>query len=302
MGNGNKKRILFALSAIALLVVVVLFVQRSKQGGSLDVVVVAPGGQEGAPVSDAEPVAAGEEKGAGSEKSNAPAEPGAPVLIGGGSDEKENLSEKPGAGAKPGAGEVGKLGSEGSAVGIGNAPVAGKDSDTLQKRGAPSGGASASKDQIEAGCRTLRFSHDEIASHKDGSLCLEHSNEISLPDDLKNPSFVCVRINDKVIDFKIDNKGPKSVVRFGPGAKVKSVVEVTACVKGAKACKGGCPKQKSRFVSSMGLDEEGARGKLDDQVEREYARLEAAIGAGAKELELKFKGWTFLNDVPGCKK
>ncbi len=282
MGNGTKKRIYFALSAIVLLVIVAIFVQRSKQSGSLEEVVVAPGDQEGipvqegAPVSDVAPVQTQDDKGAGTVKSNVPPEPGSPVLVSGGSDEKENLPEKV------------------------IAPP--KESGTLQDRPSPVGQVPAIKESDDAGCRTLRFTHENIESHKDGSLCLEHSNEISLPEDLKSPSFVCVRVNDKVVDFKLDNKGAKPILRFGPGAGVKSMVEVTACVKGAKACKGGCPKQKSRFVSSMGLDEEGARGKLDDQVEREYARLEAAIGAGAKELDLKFKGWAFLNDVPGCKK
>jgi hypothetical protein len=306
----SKKKIFFALGALALVVIAVLLVQRSQQGKSLEEVVVAPGDHDGSTVSDATSDSNKEVE----PQSHEPAEPGGPVLIGGESEDSDSVADQTSSkDAAPSGGIVGnsssKTGSSqgsgaGTSLGMGAGVPPQKGSETLQGRSGSPSNAQSPFDvaKEEPGCRILKFSHDNVESHKDGSLCLEHSNEIALPEDLKNPSFVCVRVNDQVVDFKLNRKGPKTIVRFGPGAGIGTLVEITACIKGAKACRGGCPKKKSRFVASMGLDEDGGRGKLDDQVEREYARLEAAIGLGAKELDLKFKGWKFVNDVAGCKK
>lgn len=139
-----------------------------------------------------------------------------------------------------------------------------------------------------AACTLREFQHEDLASHRDGKMCLDHKNTISLGKLHAKPVQVCVRVNDRVVKSQFAKKADEYEVSFGSEAGPKALVKIETCFEKSKC--GPCKVTADRFLSSLGVDDAEA-GAGDDKVEKEYQKLQNALGNDSKELASDFRGW-----------
>ena len=99
-------------------------------------------------------------------------------------------------------------------------------------------------------CYTYEFRHLESAKEKDIEDFLDFSNAFPIAHENINKKSICVKVNQKPVEFQVLKLKTKQEIVIGPVVGPESVIRVSYCT-GNAACREACTPQKKRFMDDL---------------------------------------------------
>ena len=138
--------------------------------------------------------------------------------------------------------------------------------------------APVAKSETAKNCYTFEYRHQESAKSKDIESFLDFSNAFPVAAENVNKKSICVKVNQKPVEFQVLKlKGKKEIV-IGPVVGPESIIRVSYCT-GAAQCRESCIPQKKRFMDDL----------LSDAHADDFQDSWGKAGADSNSQELKAK-------------
>jgi hypothetical protein len=145
-----------------------------------------------------------------------------------------------------------------------------------RKTSAPA--APAAKPEPAKNCFTFEYRHQEAAKSKDIESFLDFSNAFPLAADNVNKKSICVKVNQKPVEFQVLKLKGKEEIVIGPVVGPESIIRVSYCT-GVAQCRESCIPQKKRFMDDL----------LSDAHADDFQDSWGKAGADSNSQELKAK-------------
>ncbi|MBU6154577.1 MAG: hypothetical protein KGP28_09780 [Bdellovibrionales bacterium] len=136
----------------------------------------------------------------------------------------------------------------------------------------------SAKQEPAKNCLTFEYRHQESAKSKDIESFLDFSNAFPIAAENVNKKSICVKVNQKPVEFQILKLKGKEEIVIGPVVGPESIIRVSYCT-GAAQCRESCIPQKKRFMDDL----------LSDAHADEFQDSWGKAGADTNSQELKAK-------------
>jgi hypothetical protein len=138
--------------------------------------------------------------------------------------------------------------------------------------------APVAKSEPAKNCHTFEYRHQESAKSKDIESFLDFSNAFPLAAENVNKKSICVKVNQKPVEFQVLKLKGKEEIVIGPVVGPESIIRVSYCT-GAAQCREACVPQKKRFMDDL----------LSDAQADDFQDSWGKAGADSNSQELKAK-------------
>ncbi len=136
----------------------------------------------------------------------------------------------------------------------------------------------AAKPEAIKNCYTFEYRHHESAKAKDIESFLDFSNAFPLAAENVNKKSICVKVNQKPVEFQVLKSKGKEEIVLGPVVGPESLIRISYCT-GTAQCRESCTAPKKRFMDDL----------LSDAHADEFQDSWGKAGADADSKELKAK-------------
>jgi|GEM_PF-2145966 len=126
-------------------------------------------------------------------------------------------------------------------------------------------------------CFTFEYRHQDSAKSKDIESFLDFSNAFPLAAENVNKKSICVKVNQKPVEFQVLKLKGKEEIVLGPVVGPESVIRISYCT-GTAQCRESCTPPKKRFMDDLLSDAQA------DEFQDSWGK-----GADANSQELKAK-------------
>jgi hypothetical protein len=103
-------------------------------------------------------------------------------------------------------------------------------------------------------CFAFEYRHKKEARDQDIENFLDYTNAFPIADANYNPKSVCVKVNQKAVNFQVAKYKSNTEVRVGAMVGPESVIRVSYCVGKISPCHETCVQPKKRFMDDMMSD------------------------------------------------
>jgi hypothetical protein len=138
------------------------------------------------------------------------------------------------------------------------------------------------KQEPAKNCYTFEYRHQDSAKSKDIESFLDFSNAFPLAAENVNKKSICVKVNQKPVEFQILKMKGKEEIVIGPVVGPESIIRVSYCT-GAAQCRESCTPPKKRFMDDL----------MSDAHAEDFQESWGKAGADADSKELKAKSKEF---------
>jgi len=110
------------------------------------------------------------------------------------------------------------------------------------------------KDAPKDNCFAFEYQHKKDAKEQDIENFLDYTNAFPILHSNYNEKSICVKINQKTVDFKIAKYKSTPEIRLGSVVGPDTVIRVSYCIGKVNPCREACAQHKKRFMDDLMSD------------------------------------------------